>query len=71
MLNPMTDILIRREGNVPGSSVVKTAPSDAGGMGFIPGREAKIPGGWWPKCQNIKQKQYFNKLHIDFKNGPH
>ena len=67
----MADILIRREGNVPGGSVVKTAPSDAGDMGSIPGREAKIPHGWRLKYQNIKQKQYFNKFHIDFKNDPH
>ena len=41
------------------------------GVGSIPGRGAKIPHGWWPKNQNIKQKQYCNKFNKDFKNGPH
>ena len=29
-------------GDVPGGPVIKTGPSNAGGMGLIPGREAKI-----------------------------
>ena len=29
--------------NFPGSSVVKTLPSNAGSAGSIPGQEAKIP----------------------------
>ena len=37
----------------------------------MPGQEAKIPHASWPKTQNIKQKQYCNKLNKDFKNGPH
>ena len=32
---------------------------------------AKIPHESWPKFQNIKQKQYCNKLNKDFKNDPH
>ena len=55
----------------PGGPVVKTSPSKAGGAGSIPGRGAKIPHASWPKKQNIKQKQYFNKFNKDLKNGPH
>ena len=51
--------------------MVKTTPSNAGGVGLIPGEEAKIPHALWPKNQNIKQKQYCNKFNKDFKNGPH
>ena len=51
----------------PGSPVVKTSPSSAGGAGLIPGRGAKIPHASQPKNQNIKQ----NKFNKDFKNGPH
>ena len=41
----------------PGRPVIKTLPSNAGGVGSIPGQEAKIPHASWPKNQNIKQKQ--------------
>ena len=58
-------------GDFPGSPVVKTSPSNAGGAGPIPGRGAKIPHALGPKNQNIKQKQYCNKFNKDFKNGPH
>ena len=34
--------------------MVKTTPSNAGGVGLIPGEEAKIPHALWPKNQNIK-----------------
>ena len=37
-----------------GGLVVKTLPSNAGGMGSIPGLEARIPHGSQPKNQNIK-----------------
>ena len=40
-------------------------------MGLIPGQEAKIPHASWPESQNVKQKQYGNKLNKDFANGPH
>ena len=33
--------------------------------------ELKIPLALRPKSQNIKQKQYCNKLNEDFKLGPH
>ena len=55
----------------PGGPVVKTLPSNAGGVGSIPGWEAKIPHASGPKNQTIKQKQYCNKFNKDFKNGPH
>ena len=53
----------------PGGPVVKTSPSNAGGAGSIPGRQAKIPHASGPKSQNIKQKQYCRKINKDFKNG--
>ena len=37
------------------------------GMGLIPGWGAKIPHASWPKNQNIKQKQYWNKCNKDLK----
>ena len=58
-------------GEYPGGPVVMTLPSNAAGVGSIPGRGAKIPHASWPKNQNIKQKQYCNKFNKDFKNGPH
>ena len=51
--------------------MVETSPSNAGVVGSIPGRGAKIPHASWPKNQNIKQKQYCNRFNKDFKNGPH
>ena len=53
-------------GDFPGTPVVKTLPSSAGGAGSIPGREAEIPCALEPKNQNIKQKQYCNKFNKDF-----
>ena len=53
-----------------GSPVVKTLPSNAGGVGSIPGWGAKVPHASGPKNQNIKQKQDCNKFNKDFKNGP-
>ena len=52
------------------SSGVKTLPSKAEHVGFIPGRGAKIPCDSQPKIQNIKQKQCCSKFNKDFKNGP-
>ena len=51
----------------PGGPVFKTLPSNAGGAGSIPGQGAKIPHASWPKHQNIKQKQYFNKFNKNLK----
>ena len=50
-----------------GSPVVKISPANAGSGGLIPGLGAKIPYALWPKKQNIKQKQYYNKFSRDFK----
>ena len=36
-----------------------------GGVGSIPGRNAKIPHASRPKIQNMKQKQYCNKFNED------
>ena len=47
----------------PGSPVVKNLPSNPWGMRSIPFWGAK-------KNQNVKQKQYYNKVNKDFKNGP-
>ena len=55
----------------PGSPVVRTLPFNAGGVGLIPGRGAKIPHASGPQNQNLKQKQYCSKFNKDFKNGPH
>ena len=52
---------------LPGSPVVKTLPSNAGGVGLIPGWGAKIPHALGPKNRNIKQKQYCNKFNKNFK----
>ena len=44
--------------DLPGSPMVKTSPSNAGGLGSIPSPGAKISVASWPKNQKIKQKQY-------------
>ena len=53
-------------GDFPGDTVVKTSPSNAGGVGLIPGQGPKIPHAPWPKNQNIKQKQYCHKFNKYF-----
>ena len=55
----------------PRGPVVKTSPSNVGGVCSIPGPGAKIPHASWPKNQNVRQKQYCNRSNKDFKNGPH
>ena len=44
--------------DLSGGPLVKTLPSNARGVGLIPGWETKIPHASGPKTQNIKQKQY-------------
>ena len=39
------------------------SPSNARDAGSIPGQGTKISHAWWPKKQNIKQKQYCNKFN--------
>ena len=55
-------------GDFPGSPVLQTSLSNAGGASSIPGQGAKIPRASQSKNQNIKQKQHCNK---DFKIGLH
>ena len=38
--------------------MVRTSPSNAVGIGSIPGQGAEILHAFWPKDQNMKQKQY-------------
>ena len=45
-------ILLMCYWDFPGSPVVKTSPSNAGGAGLIPGQGAKIPNALWPKTKN-------------------
>ena len=52
----------------PSSPVVKTLPSNAGGVGTIPGQGAEIPRALSSENQNIKQKRYCNKFNKDFFN---
>lgn len=47
--------------------MVKTSPSDAAGVGLIPGRGTEILHITWPRHQTIKQKAYCNKFKEDFK----
>ena len=54
-----------------GSPVVKTLPSNAGGVGSTPGQGAEIPHASWPRNQNVKQRRYHHKFNKDFKNGPY
>ena len=53
----------------PGGPVVKTLPSNAGGMDSILDQGAEIPHASQPKNQNIKKKlkQYCNKFNKDLK----
>ena len=51
--------------------MVGTSPSNAGGVGWMLGQGAKMPHASVPKNQSIKQKQYCNKFHIDFKSSPY
>ena len=58
-------------GDLPRSSVVKTLPLSAGGVGLTLGQWPKITHAFQPKKQNIKQKQYCNKFNKAFKNDTH
>ena len=53
----------------PGGPLVKTF--NAGASGSISAQGIKISYALWLKNQNIKQKQYCNTFHKDFKNGSH
>ena len=59
-----SDLFIRRDKrDFPGGPVIKTWPSSAEG--------AEILHVSWPENQNIKQKQYCNKINKDFINFLH
>ena len=58
-------------GDLPGSSVVKTLPPSARGVGLTLGQGPKITHAFQSKKQNIKQKQYCNKFNKAFKNETH
>ena len=64
------ELPLRKSWDFPGGPGVKTPPSNAGGVGSISGQGAEIPHVSWPKNQNIKQKQYCNKVNKDDRNGP-
>ena len=49
-----------KNGDFYGGPVIKNLPYNAGVVGSIPGRGAKIPHASWTNNQNIKQKQYYN-----------
>ena len=52
-------------GDFPGSPVVETLPSSAGGAGSVPDVGAKIPHTSGPKNQNVNNRS--NKFNTDFK----
>ena len=56
---------------VPGSPVVKTSSSNAGGVGTTTGLGTKTPHASRAKNRNIKQKQCCFKFNKVFKNGPY
>ena len=66
-MQPKINKIKKKKRDFPGSPVVKTSPSNAGGVDVIPGWGAEIPHALQPKNQNIKQKQYCNKFNKDFK----
>ena len=57
------DLRLRSFKDFSGGPVVKTLPSNTGGVGSIPGWGAKITHALGPKTQNMKQKQYCNKFN--------
>ena len=62
-------LLKQEKGDILSSPVVKTSPSSAGGVGSLPGWQEEIPYASQPKNQDIKQKQYCNKLNKGSKTG--
>ena len=47
--------------------MVETSPSSGGAVSLIPGQGGKIPHASQPKNQNMKWKQYCNRLKKDLK----
>ena len=50
-------------GNFPDGLVVNTSPSNATGVGLIPGQGTKIPHASQLKYQNVKEKQCCNTFN--------
>ena len=65
---PLLEVVSR---NFPGGPVVKNPLSSAGGKGLISVGELRSHMPCGQKNQSIKQKQYYNTLNKDCKNGPH
>ena len=53
----------------PGGPVIKNSPSNAGGVGSIPGQRSHMPQG--PNTKTKNQNQHCNKFNKDLKNGTH
>ena len=53
-------------GEFLGHPVVGTLPSNSGGVGSIPGQEARVPHASQPRDESIKQKHYCNKSNKGF-----
>ena len=68
---PHSEKQIRRSvkmlGDFPGSPVVKTLPSNAGGVGWIPVLGVKIPCAWRPKNQNINNRSNICNIQLRLK----
>ena len=60
----------KTQGHFPGVPVVRTLPSNAGGVGSVPGWEAIRSHMPVAKKQNIKQKRCCNEFNKDFKKNP-
>lgn len=61
-----------RGGDFPGSPVVKTSPSKAGGVGSTPGRGPKVPHTRTARTTpNTKQKECCNRFNKDFQSSVH
>ena len=56
--------------DVPGGPVIKTLSSDAGSVGSIPGRGAKIPHASWPKNKTRNRNNLVTNS-IKTKNASH
>ena len=48
----------------PGSTVVKTLPSNAGGVGLIPGWETKVPHASWPNKTEKRSNIVTNSISL-------
>ena len=65
-LTSVLKLSFKNAGDVPGGPAIKTAPSNKGGMGLIPGEEAKISTGSQPKKQK-KHPQNINNTVTNYR----